>query len=232
MSRAKELIASCAPTARGSSHPRRGLARHKARLPVGAQRSTTKIPPHTVAGEFLPLDHRSWWRRRRALSRSRAPFPSLRSVTAPPSGAMLRRGPARGGGCGLPTTSTTSQHHLPATTGSGHHARPPASASTPPVTPKLRGVPLLQNPPDAGRLSVLFDQQLGHRLGAFGGLGIACGSANDRSFHQDVPGARERLGGAQAGFLGQLRDDRADVPEVLDAGPAGRGGRRPARAVR
>ena len=68
---------------------------------------------------------------------------------------------------------------------------------------------------------MLFDQQLGHFLGAFGGLGVACGSANDRSFHQDVPGACERLGGAQAGFLGQLRDDHADVPEVLDAGSAG-----------
>jgi len=47
-----------------------------------------------------------------------------------------------------------------------------------------------------GRLSVLFNQQLGHHLGAFGGLRVACGSANDRSFHQDVPGTCERLGGA------------------------------------
>ena len=68
---------------------------------------------------------------------------------------------------------------------------------------------------------MLFDQQLCHFLGALPGLDVACGSANDRAFHQDVPGACERLGGAQAGFLGQLRDNRTDVPEVLDAGPAG-----------
>jgi hypothetical protein len=36
--------------------------------------------------------------------------------------------------------------------------------------------------------------------------------------------AREGLGGAQAGFLAEFRDDRADVPEVLDVGLAGGGG--------
>ena len=46
------------------------------------------------------------------LSRSlRSPFASLRSVTAPPSGAMLRRGPVRGGGCERIPERTSADPH-------------------------------------------------------------------------------------------------------------------------
>jgi hypothetical protein len=53
------------------------------------------------------------------------------------------------------------------------------------------------------RLSaVLLDEQACHRLGSLGGLYIALGCDDDRALNEDVPRARERIGVAQAGFLG------------------------------
>ena len=51
-------------------------------------------------------------------------------------------------------------------------------------------------------LSVLIDEQACHRLASPRGLRIALGCYDDRALNEDVPRARERIGGAQAGFLG------------------------------
>jgi hypothetical protein len=54
----------------------------------------------------------------------------------------------------------------------------------------------------AEALSVLLDELACHRLAAPRGLCIALGCYDDRALHEDVPRARERIGFAQAGFLG------------------------------
>jgi hypothetical protein len=51
-------------------------------------------------------------------------------------------------------------------------------------------------------LSVLIDELARHRLASPRGLRIALGCYDDRALHEDVPRARERIGVAQAGFLG------------------------------
>jgi hypothetical protein len=54
----------------------------------------------------------------------------------------------------------------------------------------------------AEALSVLIDELACHRLASPRGLCIALGCYDDRALHEDVPRARERIGVAQAGFLG------------------------------
>jgi hypothetical protein len=54
----------------------------------------------------------------------------------------------------------------------------------------------------AEALSVLIDELACHRLAAPRGLRIALGCYDDRALHEDVPRVRERIGVAQAGFLG------------------------------
>jgi hypothetical protein len=51
-------------------------------------------------------------------------------------------------------------------------------------------------------LSVLIDELACHRLAAPRGLDVALGCYDDRALNEDVPGVREGLGVAQAGFLG------------------------------
>ena len=51
-------------------------------------------------------------------------------------------------------------------------------------------------------LSVLIDELACHRLAAPRGLDVTLGCYDDRALHEDVPRARERIGVAQAGFLG------------------------------
>src|ERR1700732_5121915 len=51
-------------------------------------------------------------------------------------------------------------------------------------------------------LSVLIDEKPCHRLAALRGLDVTLGCSDDRALHEDVPRARERLGVAQACFLG------------------------------
>jgi hypothetical protein len=51
-------------------------------------------------------------------------------------------------------------------------------------------------------LPVLIDELACHRLAAPRGLRIALGCDDDRALNEDVPGVREGLGVAQAGFLG------------------------------
>ena len=50
--------------------------------------------------------------------------------------------------------------------------------------------------------AVLLDEQACHRLAALRGLDVALGCYDDRALNEDVPRARERIGVAQAGFLG------------------------------
>ena len=50
------------------------------------------------------------------------------------------------------------------------------------------------------------------------GLRIALGRYDDRALHEDVPRARERIGVAQAGFLGQAAHDRPELLEMPNAG--------------
>ena len=58
-------------------------------------------------------------------------------------------------------------------------------------------------PFERGRqLSVLIDEKPCHRLAAPRGLEVTLGCYDDRALHEDVPRARERLGVAQAGFIG------------------------------
>ena len=54
----------------------------------------------------------------------------------------------------------------------------------------------------AEALSVLIDELACHRLAAPRGLDITLGCNDDRALNEDVPGVREGLGVAQAGFLG------------------------------
>ncbi len=54
----------------------------------------------------------------------------------------------------------------------------------------------------AETLSVLIDEKPCHRLAAPRGLHIALNCYDDRALHEDVPRVRERIGVAQAGFLG------------------------------
>src|ERR1700693_4401986 len=69
-------------------------------------------------------------------------------------------------------------------------------------------------------LSVLIDEEPCHRLAALRGLRIALGCYDDRALHEDVPRARERIGVAEAGFLGEAAYDRAYLPEMPNAGAA------------
>ena len=51
-------------------------------------------------------------------------------------------------------------------------------------------------------LSVLIDELACHRLASLRGLDVALGCYDDRALNEDVPRVRERVGVAQAGFLG------------------------------
>src|ERR1700737_4316095 len=74
----------------------------------------------------------------------------------------------------------------------------------------------------AGWRSVSFDESPAHRLGTLGSVKIALGGSDDGALHQDVPGPGEVLDIEQAGRVGALTEDLADVVEVLDAGLASR----------
>src|SRR4029077_263740 len=73
-----------------------------------------------------------------------------------------------------------------------------------------------------GWRSVSFDESQAHRLSAVGSLKIALGGSDDGTLHQDVPRTGEVVDIDQAGRLGALTQDFADVLEVPDAGLAGR----------
>src|SRR5438270_7121476 len=69
-------------------------------------------------------------------------------------------------------------------------------------------------------LSVLIDELACHRLAAPRGVDVTLGCYDDRALHEDVPRAREGIGVAQAGFLGEATHDRADLLEMPNAGTA------------
>lgn len=58
------------------------------------------------------------------------------------------------------------------------------------------------------------------RLGALGRVEVTFGGGDNRALHEDLPGAREGLGVAQAGLVGPLARDGADVVQVAHAGLA------------
>ena len=70
-------------------------------------------------------------------------------------------------------------------------------------------------------LSVLLDEEAPHRVGALGGFKVAFGGADDRALHEEVPGPREGVGVAEAGFGGHGGHKAANVFQVVDAGSAG-----------
>lgn len=55
------------------------------------------------------------------------------------------------------------------------------------------------------------------RLGALGRVEVTFGGGDNRALHEDLPGAREGLGVAQAGLVGPLARDGADVVQVAHA---------------
>ena len=63
-------------------------------------------------------------------------------------------------------------------------------------------------------LAVIIDEMSSERLRSHRRFSVTFASLDDRTLHQDVPRESERLGVAEACFLAERTDDRADVLQV------------------